>query len=639
MNEFAYRIQGNPSQQEAIRHFRGPCEVIAGPGSGKTFVLVERILFLLLVRRIPPSQILVLTFSTAAARQMQDRFRKRIGEYRPAVGAEVTFGTFHSVFLHLLQSSRRRSVQLIDTDRSRRLLQTLLLRYHPDAASVRSEDVTDLSSRISLFKSGAGASPSPSLSPVDPSFPLLLADYQQYLRENSLLDFDDIISECVLLLREEPKVRELWQKRFPFLLVDEFQDINREQFEGIRLLCGTAGNLFVVGDDDQSIYGFRGSDPRIMIHFPEYYSGTHMVRLSVNYRSLKPIADCSQKIIRENKLRIAKKPIAARADKTSSCIRLCPHASEAEEYAALCLHLREMTPAQRADAAVIFRGHHQMQRAIRALTEGQVPYRLLRAAASDRNSQEDPRRNAASFSSEYRKLLQEAEDLQQALLAYYRLSCGLMQDRLLRRDLFRILNVPERFLLRSKFTHPVYTRNELCRVYPENSKEAEALAVLCRDLMTLQRLQPAHSCRFLLGKLPCSAPIGAEILRLAQASSTPVSFVRTLQSLPPGALLPKAPGPPSPSEAAEQEKGVLLLTMHSSKGLEFGTVFLPDLNEGIFPVRSARDTDAIEEERRLFYVAVTRARDALYLLYVKGTRQNPRRPSRFLEPLGVKPWE
>ncbi len=636
MNEFAYRIQGHSSQQEAICHFRGPCEVIAGPGSGKTFVLVERILFLLLVRRIPPSQILVLTFSAAAARQMQDRFRRRAAEYLPAAGAEVTFGTFHSVFFHILQRSRHRSVRIIDGDRSRRLLRTLLVRYRPDSSPVSAEDITDLSSRISLFKSGAGSSPP---SPPDPSFPFLLRDYQQYLRENSLLDFDDIIAECVLLLKEHPDVRDLWQKRFPFLLVDEFQDINREQFRGIRLLSGTAANLFVVGDDDQSIYGFRGSDPRIMIQFPEYYPDTHQVCLSVNYRSLRPIIDCSQKIIRENEIRIAKKPRTARNGKAASCVRLSPYASESEEYAALSRCLRDMTPAQRGDAAVIFRGHHQMQRAARALAADRVPCRLLHAPASDRNSLTGSRQNAASPSPASRELLLEAENLQQTVLAYYRLSSGLAHNRLLRRDLFPILNVPERFLLRSRFTQSVYTKEELCRVYPASSREAEALTILCRDLMTLQRLQPVHSCRFLLGRLHCSTPIAAQLLRLAGDFAAPEPFAAALQRLQPGALLPEAGNTTFSPAADEMEKGVLLLTMHSSKGLEFGTVFLPDLNEGIFPVRSARAREAIEEERRLFYVAVTRARDELHLLYIRGTRQNPRRPSRFLEPLGVKPWE
>lgn len=623
-------IRGNPSQQEAICHFQGPCEVIAGPGSGKTFVLVERILFLITECRIPPSQILVLTFSKAAALQMQDRFRSRARELSLHSGTEVSFGTFHSVFLNLLQGSCSQSYSIISGERSRSLLRTLFCRYHTDS-SPRAEDIAELASLISLFKSGAD----PQHANPEPSFPLLFKDYQQYLRENSLLDFDDIIAECTQMLKTQPECLRRWQERFRFFLIDEFQDINREQFEGIRLLAGESANLFVVGDDDQSIYGFRGSDPRIMIRFPEQFPTARIVKLSVNYRSLKPIVDCGQRIIRENRLRISKSPVAERKQDTLSrsreafsCVRILPFASEAEEYSAMSLRLQEMSPGQRENCAVIFRGHRQMHGLIRTLEGKGIPYRL--AASSGNQKGRD-------------KELTEAENLLQTVKTYYLLSEELAEDHVLRGDLFQILNVPERFLLRSKFLKPVYTKSELCRVYPQGSKEREEILFLCRDLQTLQRLKPAHSCRILLHRLRCSSPLQHLFLRLAEAEAAAGAFRQALQSTTPAMLLSMKDGNSSAalqtSNPAGEEKAILLLTMHGSKGLEFDTVFLPDLNEGIFPGHRVRSQEDIEEERRLFYVAVTRAKDQLNLLYVKGQEHNPRRPSRFLEPLGVTPWE
>jgi DNA helicase II / ATP-dependent DNA helicase PcrA len=638
-------IQGNPSQQKAIRHFRGPCEVIAGPGSGKTFVLVERILFLIQEHHIPPAAILVLTFSKAAARQMQERFRRRARGLPMGAADAVSFGTFHSVFLYLLQTSSARSYSVIDTDRSRKLLSTLFFRYHPEVNAPGAEDISQLSSQISLLKSGT----SEQTLVQDPVFWQLFTDYSRYLKENALLDYDDMISECIRMLKNHPSVLEFWQKRFQYFLIDEFQDINQEQFEGIRLLAGGEQNLFVVGDDDQSIYGFRGSDPGIMIRFSTIFPSSEMIQLSANYRSVKPIVDCGQRIIQQNAHRISKKPVAvrtsdeggvlsvlseSRTEYGSSCVRLLPYESEADEYAGVCLQLQKMTAGERENTAVIFRGHRQMQGLKQELEKCGLSYHFP--------SSKDSTGGRDHCGTIDRKSLLEAEDLLQTVGAYYRLSEEMAADCLLRKDLFQILNVPERFLLRSRFQKSSYRQKELCEVYPRGCSEREQLEALCRDLRTLQRLSPPHSCCFLLRRLRCETPLCGSILNIAEGCTTPGEFYRALQRTTPYALaaaLQDKNRTLRREGASPEGKGILLTTMHASKGLEFSTVFIPDLNEGIFPGHHAKTEEAVEEERRLFYVAITRAKDRLNLLYIRGTEQNPRRPSRFLEPLGVKPWE
>ena len=641
-----FPIRGNPSQQEAIRHFRGPCEVIAGPGSGKTFVLVERILCLLLEQGIPPSQILVLTFSKAAALQMQSRFQKRIRELSadpPSPDSlsadsftEVTFGTFHSVFLSILKASSVQRMSILDNSRSRKLLSSLFERYY--GRLPQNEELTDLSALIARAKASGKI-------PGQNSFQRLLEDYETYLKENSLLDFEDMIGRCLKLLRSDPELLSSWQQRYRYFLIDEFQDINREQFEGIQLLAGDEANLFVVGDDDQSIYRFRGADVRLIIDFPDYYPGTHVIHLNINYRSYAPIVRCGQQVICKNRMRLSKEAIAARqlpdphaVSIVSSgpafpgflpdgvCVKLSSYETEKAEYLQLCDVFRKMSSEQRQSCAVIVRSHSQMQGLLRILDKEKISYRLQQGGPSGAGGK---RKNS--------RLTKKTADLLSLIRSYYVVSEELSRGTILRRDLFAVMNHPERFLLRSRFQKERYSKDELLSLCQRGSGEQKALGRLCRDLRTMERLSPVHSLRYLsqvIGTGEEDRKIWERLFALS-ASYTGIPELRLMLER----LSPEALWNTEEKDSSEENGGILVLTMHASKGLEFDTVYLPDLNEGIFPGRRAVSAEAIEEERRLFYVAITRARDRLHLMYLRGNRNNPRRPSRFLESLGVKTWE
>ena len=278
------------SQREAVCCGTGPCEVIAGPGSGKTLVLTEHILYLIEHEHVPPSGILVLTFSRAAAAQMKERFSVRSqGRFR-----DVRFGTFHSVFFYILRESTGRNYALLTAFQREKILSQLILNYYDDPKERPAAEELEKMLRASS-NTGEDAE----------KIRCIQRDYRSYLRENRFIDFDDMILACRHILTRHAQVREYWQKQFRAILVDEFQDVNAEQYEVLRLLTDGRG-LFVVGDDDQSIYGFRGSSPSIMQRFMTDFPGAVRIFLGFNYRCSANICKAAGIMIRENRIRIEK---------------------------------------------------------------------------------------------------------------------------------------------------------------------------------------------------------------------------------------------------------------------------------------------------------------------------------------------
>ena len=291
----------DPSQREAVCCGPGPCEIIAGPGSGKTLVLTERILYLLDHFKLKPSQILVLTFSRAAAAEMKERFLKRAGENNRS----VYFGTFHSAFFHILRESTRKDYAILGQSQKDRLISHLIGNYYPDEND--RPQIEEIEKILRMAPADIG----------DVKAASIKRDYRSFLQENGYLDFDDMIIKCRRFLLSDPGSLRLWRSRFRAILVDEFQDINREQYEILKLLSDGQG-LFVVGDDDQSIYGFRGSSPSIMQQFMNDFPGASRVFLRNNYRCSGSVCKAAGLMIRQNKNRIPKDIRAARPmlDKT-----------------------------------------------------------------------------------------------------------------------------------------------------------------------------------------------------------------------------------------------------------------------------------------------------------------------------------
>lgn len=600
------------SQAEAVFHFRGPCEVIAGPGSGKTFVLVQRLLFLLRDRGVNPSSVLVLTFSRAAAAQMRARFLRESGGGYPG----VTFGTFHAIFYAILRESLGRAPQVITTRDQTRLLRALSERFWGQEA-----DPELFATSLGRYRSlgcRPGFVPAPGL---EGHFLEAADAYESFLRRNGLVDFDDMLLRCRELLTRDASLRARWQARFSFLLVDEFQDVGEEEYEVLRILALPQNNLFVVGDDDQSIYSFRGSDPVIMQRFLQDYPDCRKVVLAHNFRSRAPILRAAGLVIRENETRISKKIRPVR--KGGEPVQVREFATQRAEYDWICEQIRQTPVAERKNLAVIFRTHARERGFLQALQaagllEGSLP-------APD-----------AALGRRIRELI----------AAYLRLALDLQGGRGQRRDFVRIANHPMRALETGMISRETFGRQELTvaarAVGPDQER---ALRPLLRDLDILAMSGPSLALRYLLHTmglerelLTQAGPAREAEVRQVLSDITELAKSRKQEGL--GSLV-RALG----EELQEQEKkkapaelpaGIHVITMHASKGLEYSRVIVPDLVEGVVPSpRSARAKAGAEEERRLFYVAMTRAKDTLELLVPKRAGDQTLAPSRFLVPLGV----
>ena len=298
----------NPSQREAIRHKDGPMLVLAGPGSGKTLVITERTRHLITEYGINPANILVITFTRAAATEMKERFLRLMGGKSSA----VTFGTFHAVFFMILKHAYHYQAENIIREEQRVSCMREIIKRHRLEYEDESEFIAALLGEIGLVKnSGISLDHYYSTNCGEEVFRRVYSEYHEYLYAHHLIDFEDMLLYTWELFKERKDILAAWQKKYPYILIDEFQDINQIQFEVVRLLAGEQRNLFVVGDDDQSIYRFRGAKPEIMLRFEREIPGTKTVLLDTNYRSQANIVEDALNLIGHNKERFQKRIHAA----------------------------------------------------------------------------------------------------------------------------------------------------------------------------------------------------------------------------------------------------------------------------------------------------------------------------------------
>lgn len=640
--------KADPSQEAAICHAKGPCAVIAGPGSGKTFVLVRRIRRLIDVLGVSPDTILVLTFSRNAAQQMRARFlaqqsreNEQPGKNDPAQEpssyadySQVVFGTFHAVFYRMLQESSQGKCRLTDP-----VTKYNYLRHLCDARKeIGNTTPEELQLLISRYKNGLPAS--------ERWLPSLTAEYDRYLESRGLLDFDDMVLRCRSMLQEDPEILKKWRTRFSWILVDEFQDVSRSQYEVLALLSAPGHNLFVVGDDDQSIYGFRGADPSTMRRFLSDYrsDGLKVIYLTKNYRCAHSVLRAGAALIRENRNRLQKEFRSGTSEKGAFFCR--PFTSRDEQYDFLAEEILRLKPSSRQGAAVIFRTHAGTKAFLSVLERRHVPY-----------SAEKSMHRAAALPGEAQIL----EDL----IAYYRSAVRIRSGGAYQRDLLRIMNRPERYLSGSFVPRDRMDAPELLK---NAGYEQDTIREMLDDLSLLKTLSPAYSLRYLLDSIgyrkyvvqvfPHTDGFLDRLLSEAGIQAHASGWLSRLESLLQEYSVRDKSHPGDKSEEgtsgslnrSKEEQAVpetdrsghsadrtgafpvRILTMHACKGLEFDHVWIPDLNEGNIPSRRAWSGEQIEEERRLFYVAMTRARFTLTVTYLEGTPDRPASPSRFLHP-------
>ena len=605
----------NTAQQKAVCHETGPMLVLAGPGSGKTTVLLCRISRLLERGLAKPQEILALTFSKAAAEEMKSRFENLNG------ASGVSFGTFHSIFFRILRSRYGWNVEQIFQEEERRSI----LRNSIEAEKW---DIPDLEEYISQFFSQLSLMNSeleqpnrftPTGMPVE-EFRKLYRAYEGYKERHEKLDFDDMLTQCYQLLREDAAVREYWQRKYKFILVDEFQDVNQAQFACLQILAEKHQNLFVVGDDDQSIYAFRGARPDFLLHFPTLYPAAKKVTLNTNYRSTERIVNLAERVIGNNEVRFVKnmKGIGEAGDKVTFFL--------AEDAAKEAAHIAEKIGrlldegVPLTEIAVIYRTNLQGGALARELYKRGIPY--------------DLRDNSGNVYEHW-----VAKDL----LAYLLLAENEESDSALR----RILNKPKRYIgkdLLAEAEAMPYTLLRSFFVCPSlKGWQEENLENLRIDLNQIRKRTPYDALKYIRKVIGYDEyleefaayrrtsaqvlqEIADEIMETAKDCADVRSFREQLERL---SLQMKEQS----RKKGQKRNGVALMTMHGAKGLEFRAVFLPSLVEGIVPHEKGMDT--VAEERRLFYVAMTRASEKLCLSAILQRYEKERKPSRFLAEMGL----
>ena len=626
------------SQMEAIRCTSRSCLVLAGPGSGKTTVLTEHILFLVTEQKIPPSQILVLTFSREAAAQMRRRFFSHDIPF-----GDVTFGTFHAFFFGVLRKYCSEQIRLIDPSERSELISRLTKRFYPDPLNrPLPEEVEAAVSGMSMseavfFRTAVTQDPDLEMKEDvlrDPGLVKIGDLYRQYLEENGLTDYDGILVRACRRLLEDPGLRGKLREKYRYYVIDELQDINALQYSSVRLLSDGM-SIFAVGDDDQSIYSFRGSDPGTMIRFLEDHPGCRLIRLEDNYRCREEVVKAAQAVIRESPLGIRK---MNRAFRSGGSVRIIPCEDEREQTEVLLGLLRTDrqgrstadTGRSRKSTAVVCRTRRQIRSVCRAAEESGLMGRASQCAASPAGPDPLVRRACEAVS----------EDME----AYLTLSEG-MRRGVIKRDAFlRILNRPGRFLPRSVVCkEKEFAADKMLLSLPAGDPFAEVLAETVRDLGRLTHMSPRLFFSYIADTMGYRQFAAAEygesaaealalIGRTAEKTSTGSEWLQLLKE----GFRSAQTGNPKVSAEENDTGGLRIMTMHAAKGLEFDRVIIPGLNDGIIPGRRCTSSAAVEEERRLLYVAMTRAKEELYLLYVSGTGYSPRLPSRFLIPLGVR---
>ena len=607
-------MKRNPSQKRAIAHLSGPMMVLAGPGSGKTSVIVERTAYMTGEGKIPSSSVLVVTFSRAAAVEMKERFLKFTGQS----STQVTFGTFHGVFYGILkQAYNLTSANILSEEEKNGILRELALNFGGELAS-EGDFTEEIAKEISMVK-GNRISLEHYYSSCCPDevFRQIYGAYGNMLRERRKLDFDDMLLSCYELFDKRKDILRAWQQKFRYILVDEFQDINQLQYDIVRLLAEPENNLFIVGDDDQSIYHFRGARPEIMLNFTKDYPGAEKVVLDVNYRCSKRILDSAMKVIGRNKTRFQKE--LSTPNPEGEPVRLCEYANPREEYLSVTAELRKRLEQGEnlENTAVLLRTNQEAEGLIAAFMERQIPFTMKEKLPN---------------------LFQHW--ICRNLLAYMRFAQGERSRKLF----LEIMNRPNRYISRDAIASDREISFERLRdFYKDKDWMCDRLTTMETHLRILKGLPPYAAINFIrkgmgyeeyLQEYALYRKIKPEELgEILDRLSESTKGMNTLKEWE--EYIEDYTRKLEEQAGKQKKEGVQILTLHGAKGLEFDQVYILNVNEGSIPYRKAVLAPAVEEERRLFYVGMTRARKFLTLCYVKKQYEKEREPSRFLKEAGL----
>ena len=603
----------NEAQTQAIQHTDGPCLVLAGPGSGKTLTIVNRVKYLIEKQKVRPEEILVVTFTRFAAAEMRSRLCSLMGKER----LPVTIGTFHGIYYGILKWAYRMNQENILSETEK--YQILRGVINKERMEIFDEEdfIQDIAAEIGKVKNNR--------IPLEEfvsekcsadAFRNIYRNYEQHRKELKKIDFDDMLVLCYELFRLRPDVLAQWQKKFRYVLIDEFQDINRIQYDVIRMLAQPENNLFVVGDDDQAIYGFRGADSELMLGFGKDFPNAKQILLGMNYRSTANIVQNSLKLIENNVERYSKKLEANREGGSCLHIQEVKDPVEEAEYVLEEIQKCKENGIKEEEIAILFRVHTDARAVVEAMVERKIPFQMKEHLPNI-----------------YEHFI--AKDI----MAYFRLATGIRR----RQDFLQVMNRPKRYLGRDSVAGAKVSFEDMRKFYCDKDWMIDRIDQFEWDVKMLMKMAPYAAIQYIRKRIGYDDflkeyafthqinrsdlnEVLAEIEEAAKAFSSVEEWFAHVEEYTETLKVKE-------KERNRPRPGVRLMTIHASKGLEFKQVFLIAANEGRIPYQKAKTDKEIEEERRLFYVAMTRAKDFLKICYVKIKNGKEVTPSRFVDEL------
>ena len=603
----------NEAQIQAIAHKNGPCMVLAGPGSGKTTVITKRIEHLIEKHKVNPEEILVITFSKAATREMKERFQSLNTKRR----YPVTFGTFHGIYYGILKwAYRLTSENIFSEEQKYQLLRNIVERMELDIEDEK-DFLQGISGEISNIKNNQLVLAE--YEAVNCSNNVFVQIYEKYEAERKRyrkLDFDDMLVLTCELFKKRPDVLKMWQNKFKYILIDEFQDINKVQYDVIRMLAAPENNLFIVGDDDQSIYRFRGARPDIMLGFKKDYPDTRQIVLDINYRSTKAIVNAAGRVIWHNKNRYQKQIITTNEQGETVHVQEVRHPIEESKYVVKEVQKALKQGVPPTEIAVLFRSNIDARAIVETFMEYNIPFHMK----------------------EHIPNLYE-HFIGQNLIAYMKMALG---DRT-RKTFLEIMNRPNRYFSRDCVDESQISFENLRKYYEDKDWMLDRIDQLDVDLRIIGRCAPYAAIQYIrrhVGydeflreyahfrkiKIEELNDILKEIEERAKGFKTIEEWFAHIEEY--GQELKR-----QAEFYQNNTNAISLMTMHGAKGLEFHTVFIIEANEKVVPYKKAETKEELEEERRMFYVAMTRAKKKLIISYVLEKHGKHMEPSRYVSEL------
>ena len=596
----------NEAQTKAICHKNGPAMVLAGPGSGKTLVITRRVEYLIKKYGVRPEQILVITFTKAAAKEMRERFARITKDDR----FPVTFGIYYGI---LKWAYRMNASNIFSEEEKMMLLREVIAGMELEIEDEK-EFLQGIASEIGQIKNNRlSLEEYESSNCSDQMFRQIYEEYERRRKLLKKIDFDDMLVLCYELFQKRPDILQMWQKKFQYILIDEFQDINQVQYDVIRMLALPENNLFIVGDDDQSIYRFRGARPEIMLGFSKDYPNAKSIILDVNYRSTKAVVSAARRVIERNKNRYQKEIITVNEQGDNVHIQEVRHPVEESHYVREQIAKAVAAGTEPSQIAVLYRTNTEPRALVETFMEYHIPFQMKE-----------------HLPNLYEHFI--GRDFQ----AYMRMALG-GRDR---GDFLMIMNRPNRYIGRDSVDRGEISFENLRKYYMEKDWMVDRIDQLEVDLKVISRMTPYAAIQYIrksVGydlflneyaikrkmKLEDLQELIREMEERAKEFKTIEEWFAHIEKYTEELRLQAV-------TRTENRNAVSLMTFHAAKGLEYDTVFIIGANEDVTPYKKAELPEEMEEERRMFYVAMTRAKKHLTISYVREKNGKAMEQSRFL---------